>query len=63
MTKLYYIGPPVVGVVPLPEGWPSAPEHEEPNADIAREKLAFKLNGAAVYSRTAPKGDGPEEKE
>lgn len=39
--KLKYVGPDpaVVGVVPLPEGWPAL-DHEEPNEQRAAEKLA-----------------------
>ena len=42
--KLVYIGPnpAEVGVVPLPEGWPSE-SHEENNREIADAKLASKM--------------------
>lgn len=48
--RLTYVGPDpaVVGVVPLPEGWPAA-DHEELNEALAAEKLA-----SGFY-----KGDGP----
>lgn len=60
--KLYYIGPPPQGVVPLPEGW-CACDHDEPDAEIAKEKLAFKIKGSgSAYSKTEPKA-APDEKE
>lgn len=39
--RLTYVGPDpaVVGVVPLPEGWPAA-DHEELNEALAAEKVA-----------------------
>ena len=42
--KLKYIGPDpaVTGQVPLPEGW-SAVDHEEPDEDLAKEKLEHRV--------------------
>lgn len=44
-TTLRYIGPDpaLVGVVPLPEGWPAA-EHAELNDELRAEKLAFRCS-------------------
>lgn len=55
MTKLIYAGPDpeVVGVVPLPEGWP-ARDHEEGDAELAAAKLA-----SGMYALT-PGADSAE---
>ncbi len=54
--RLTYVGPDpaVVGVVPLPEGWPAA-DHEEANELVAAEKVAsgyYKGEGAAPVATT-----------
>ena len=48
--RLIYTGPDpaVVGIVPLPEGWPAA-DHDEEDAEVAKAKVA-----SGNYSR-APK--------
>ena len=47
-SALHYIGPaPVLGVVPLPEGWPAL-DHEEPDADLRAKKLSSGLYETAV---------------
>lgn len=40
--KLIYCGPEVApGTgIPLPEGWPYVPEHDEPDEAVAAEKVA-----------------------
>ena len=49
MTVLEYIGPDpaTVGGVPLYEGWPAA-THEEPDAELAKAKLAFRFKAAKL---------------
>lgn len=56
--KLIYTGKTIeeVGVVPLPEGWPTA-DHEEPDKALAKEKIA-----SGNY-RAAGKDEKPEEGE
>lgn len=46
--KLKYTGPhpATVGGVPLPEGWPAL-DHDEPDAEIARAKVASGMYAAA----------------
>lgn len=53
MTALKYTGPDPaeVGVVPLPEGWP-AEDHDEPDAALAKEKLA-----SGSYKRASKDGE------
>lgn len=42
-VKLAYVGITYdEGCVPLPEGWP-ARDHTEPDAEVAAEKLAFRM--------------------
>lgn len=44
------------GVVPLPEGWPAS-DHEEPDKDLAREKIKSG-NYEAAKPVKAGEGDG-----
>jgi len=71
-VKLRYIGPDpaVTGQVPLPEGWPAL-DHDEPDEELAAEKLAHRVrlgtnkNGSTHYGPhtfeewTEPKADEP----
>lgn len=54
--RLTYVGPDpaVVGLVPLPEGWPAA-DHEENDQALAAEKIAsgyYKGEAAAPLAAT-----------
>lgn len=51
-TQLRYIGPDpaTVGVVPLPEGWPAA-DHDEPDEELRKEKLASGKYAAAAANQ------------
>jgi len=52
VTRLQYVGPaPGSGILPLPEGWPPF-DHDEPDADISREKLA-----SGYYRAAEAEGD------
>ena len=55
--RLKYTGPDpqVLGVVPLPEGWPAA-DHDEPDAELAQEKIASG-NYAEDKPARAPKAE------
>lgn len=55
--ELKYIGPDpaVVGIVPLPEGWPAA-DGDEPDAALAAEKIA----SGNYVAATPPKAAKPE---
>lgn len=60
--KLQYIGPDPAeaGIVPLPEGYP-AQDHEEPNAEAAAAKLAFRFYrpGDLVDGQGSKPASGP----
>jgi len=68
--RLEYIGPePNGGGVPLYEGWPAA-AHEEPDAALAKAKLAFRFKAAKLPGwggkpayRTPAKAGQPEGEE
>lgn len=58
-TNLRYVGPApaVVGMVPLPEGWP-AEDHTELDDEIAKAKLA---SGKYERAKAAAATDAPAE--
>lgn len=61
--QLEYVGPDpaVVGIVPLPEGWPAL-DHEEPDAAVAAEKVASGNYRRAKKARdTNPGGDAEQQ--
>ncbi len=66
MPKLTYTGPDpatIVGALPLPEGWPAA-DHDEPNADLAKEKVKsgnYELANGPKSRTTRPAADQAEE--
>ncbi|MGI8423584.1 MAG: hypothetical protein ACR2NO_05655 [Chloroflexota bacterium] len=64
MTELIYIGPDPadVGVVPLPEGW-SAANHEEPDIDLAAEKVASRMYRAKAEKPAGTTTSAAAEKE
>ena len=49
MPFLKYVGPNTFdgSAVPLPQGWPAA-EHFEPDEELAKEKLAFRVKRGRI---------------
>ncbi|MBM3940436.1 MAG: hypothetical protein FJ318_06035 [SAR202 cluster bacterium] len=58
--QLAYVGP-TTNPPPLPEGWPAA-AHDEPDAALAKAKLAHraKPGGEVCYRRAAAPNDEEE---
>lgn len=51
MELVYIGGHPGMGAIPLPQGWPAA-NHDEPDADVAAEKVATGMYRYARPPRT-----------
>lgn len=53
-SALHYIGPaPVLGIVPLPEGWPAS-DHEETDDEVRAKKLSSGFYETAVSAASEP---------